>query len=77
MLRPPRRRVVSVQGKTLLLAGEKDAGGEIAKGLRQLQVDWENQGGHVVFAEVGGAGHLPVVDRAEEWVEVVSSFLET
>jgi pimeloyl-ACP methyl ester carboxylesterase len=65
------------KAKTLLLAGEKDAGGAIAKGLMQLQVDWQKQGGDVDFAEVGGAGHLPMVDKAEEWVEVISSFLET
>ena len=63
--------------KTLLVAGEKDAGGAIAKGLRQLQADWEKQGGDVRFAEVPGAGHLPMIDKAEEWVEVVSEFLET
>jgi len=63
--------------ETLLVAGEKDGGGTIAKGLRQLRQDWEGQGGDVNFAEVRGAGHLPMVDKREAWLEIVCAFLET
>jgi pimeloyl-ACP methyl ester carboxylesterase len=60
--------------KTLLVAGEKDEW--LHTGLMQLQEAWEKEGGDVRFAEVAGAGHLPMLDGAGRWLEVVLEFLE-
>ena len=62
--------------KTLLLAGQNDAGGSISNSLRKLQEEWESLGGDVKFAQVDGAGHLPMMDKPDEWLEVISAFLE-
>jgi pimeloyl-ACP methyl ester carboxylesterase len=60
---------------TLLVAGEKDGGGVISKALQQLTENWTKEGGNVKFAEVKGAGHLPMVGTTEQWVNIVLQFL--
>lgn len=62
--------------KTLLVAGELDAGGAIPKALMGLQGDWEKEGGDVRFVQVQGCGHLPMVDGSKLWVDEVVKFLE-
>ena len=60
--------------KTLLVAGEKDL--VLVGGMKQLKEDWVNEGGDVSFAEVGGAGHIPILDGANGWMDAVVPFLE-
>jgi len=67
-------RLLQSKVKTLLVAGEKD--GALPKGLKALREDWLREGGDVQFTEVEGAGHLPMVDGVEEWLEHVIKFLE-
>jgi len=62
--------------RTLLVAGQQDGGGVISKALRQLTEDWTKKGGNVNFAEVEGAGHLPMVGTMESWLDIVSKFLQ-
>jgi len=61
--------------KTLLVAGEKDGGGMISKALQQLTESWAKAGGNVRFAEVKGAGHLPMVGTMKQWIQVIEGFL--
>lgn len=58
----------------LLVAGEDDAGGKLAEGLRKLKGEWTK--GNVQFLGVEGAGHLPMVDRTRAFAEGVIKFLE-
>jgi pimeloyl-ACP methyl ester carboxylesterase len=62
--------------KTLLVAGEKDGGGAISKALQQLTENWAKEGGNVRFAEVKGAGHLPMVGTMKQWIQVIGGFLQ-
>jgi pimeloyl-ACP methyl ester carboxylesterase len=62
------------KSKILLVAGEKD--GVLPKGLKLLREDWLKESGNVEYAEVENAGHLPMVDEAERWLEVVVKFLK-
>ena len=64
--------------KTLLIAGELDAGGKIAEGLRMLREAWvkDGEGRDVKFVQVEGCGHLPMVDGWRVWVREVERFLE-
>jgi len=62
--------------KTLLVAGEKDGGGVISKALQQLTENWAKEGGNVRFAEVKGAGHLPMVGTMKQWIQVIGGFLQ-
>jgi pimeloyl-ACP methyl ester carboxylesterase len=64
------------KAQTLLIAGEKDGGGVISKALQQLTANWTKEGGNVRFAEVKGAGHLPMIGTTEQWVIIVSKFLQ-
>jgi len=68
--------LLQCKAKTLLVAGQKDGGGVISKALRQLTNDWTNKGGSVEFAEVEGAGHLPMVGTTDLWVDIVGKFLQ-
>ena len=47
----------------------------ISKALQQLTENWTKEGGNVKFAEVKGAGHLPMVGTTEQWVNIVLQFL--
>ena len=64
--------------KTLLMAGELDAGGKIAEGLKMLREAWvgDGEGGDVRFVELEGCGHLPMVDGWRVWIREVKKFLE-
>jgi len=60
--------------KTLLVVGEKDS--VLLGGMKKLEKGWANEGGDVRFAEISGAGHLPMLDGANGWLEAVVGFLE-
>ena len=60
--------------KTLLVVGEKD--GMLPQGLKLLRQDWLKEGGDVEFVEIDKAGHLPMVDESEKWLEFVVKFLK-
>jgi len=68
--------LLSVKTPTLLVAGELDGDGAISKALQKLTEDWTSEGGNVRFAEVKSAGHLPMVGTTEQWVIIVSKFLQ-
>ncbi|KAF9042776.1 alpha/beta-hydrolase [Hymenopellis radicata] len=59
--------------RTLLVAGELDGGGNVAKGLRALKERWT--AGNVDFVAIPGAGHLPMVDATDKFWEVLKGFL--
>ncbi|KAH6890180.1 beta-ketoadipate enol-lactone hydrolase [Coprinopsis sp. MPI-PUGE-AT-0042] len=69
--------------KVLLLAGSLDGNGKVAQGLESLKKNWDEalgkSGGEhktlVEFVRVEDAGHLPMVDRPDEWCEVVGQWL--
>ena len=60
---------------TLLVAGSLDGGGKVGEGMANLQRDWTEKGGNVDFKLIDGAGHLPMVDKTEEWWTIVGDFL--
>ncbi|KAF5349054.1 hypothetical protein D9758_012680 [Tetrapyrgos nigripes] len=67
---------------TLLIAGELDGGGKVAKGMGDLERRWNERrkergtGDVLVRLEViKGAGHLPMVDETEEWWGVVGGWV--
>ncbi|KAH6906592.1 beta-ketoadipate enol-lactone hydrolase [Coprinopsis sp. MPI-PUGE-AT-0042] len=59
--------------KVLLLAGSLDGNGKVAQGRWESQE--EEQKTLVEFVRVEDAGHLPMVDRPDEWCEVVGQCL--
>ena len=63
----------------LLLAGELDGGGKVGAGLKRLQEAWTTEGREgkkvVKYVEIAGAGHLPMVDKPEQWCEAVGNWL--
>jgi pimeloyl-ACP methyl ester carboxylesterase len=60
--------------KTLLIVGDQDT--VLREGMKLLQKDWFAEGGDVKFAMISGSGHIPILDGAERWSDVVTSFLE-
>jgi pimeloyl-ACP methyl ester carboxylesterase len=61
--------------KVLLMAGEKD--GALPGVLKGLKETLEKDGvENVSFEEIKGCGHLPMVDGAQAWLDVVEKFLE-
>lgn len=62
--------------KVLLLAGALDGGGKVAQGLRNLAETWSKVREGVQFTEMEGAGHIPMVEKPEEWWKVVGEFLQ-
>ncbi|KAF7981778.1 hypothetical protein HWV62_31857 [Athelia sp. TMB] len=63
----------------LLLAGGRD--GALPATLGKLAEEWNAAsggagGGRVEYVEIEGAGHLPMVDRPEQWVDAVLRFLD-
>lgn len=60
---------------TLLVAGERD--GALPKGLAALaeQVRGQDGAAKVAFESIEGAAHLPMLDKPEQWCDVVMSFL--
>ncbi|KAF7311426.1 Carboxymuconolactone decarboxylase [Mycena kentingensis (nom. inval.)] len=65
--------------KTLLLAGSLDGAGKVAAGMRALRERWlaETPAAKVEYAEIDGAGHLPMIDATEEYWRVVGPFLKS
>ncbi|GAA6007520.1 uncharacterized protein JCM10292_003913 [Rhodotorula paludigena] len=59
--------------KVLLVAGERD--GALPGVLRGLQEKLSADGVDAKFESITGAGHLPMVDAAGPWLDVVESFL--
>ncbi|KAG6887448.1 hypothetical protein C0992_012217 [Termitomyces sp. T32_za158] len=69
--------------RVLLLAGSLDGGGNIGKGLQGLRDEWNTvrcQSTNVKpveYVEISCAGHLPMIDEAEYFAEVLLSFLDS
>lgn len=59
--------------KVLLVAGERD--GALPGVLKTLSENLAKDGVDAKFEQITGAGHLPMVDAAEEWLDVVEKFL--
>lgn len=65
---------VKLKGKKVLfVAGEKD--GALPGVLKGLKEELEKEGVQAQFESVKGAGHLPMLDGAMEWLDVVDKFL--
>ena len=60
----------------LLLAGALDGGGKVGQGLKNLAESWAKVRGGVRYAEIEGLGHIPMVEKPEEWWKVVGEFLQ-
>ncbi|ORY90133.1 Alpha/Beta hydrolase protein [Leucosporidium creatinivorum] len=64
-----------LQGKkVLLVAGERD--GALPGVLKGLKETLEKDGVDVGFEVIPGAGHLPMIDGAQVWLDIVEKFLE-
>ncbi|KAL1686182.1 beta-ketoadipate enol-lactone hydrolase [Schizophyllum commune] len=65
----------------LLVAGSLDGGGKVGAGMRKLRDEWnEARGGEgvqVEYAEIEGAGHLPMIDQTEKFWEVLDKYLRS
>lgn len=59
--------------KVLLVAGERD--GALPGVLKGLKEKLEQDGVDASFEQITGAGHLPMVDAAGPWLDVVDKFL--
>ncbi|KAI5477034.1 alpha/beta hydrolase [Pseudohyphozyma bogoriensis] len=59
--------------KVLLIAGERD--GALPGVLKGLKENLEKDGVDVAFEAIPGAGHLPMIDGARVWLDVVQKFL--
>ncbi|GAA5867518.1 hypothetical protein JCM1840_002535 [Sporobolomyces johnsonii] len=59
--------------KVLLVAGERD--GALPGVLKGLKENLEQDGVDCAFEVVPGCGHLPMVDGAEAWLDIVEKFL--
>ncbi|KAI5893079.1 alpha/beta-hydrolase [Schizophyllum commune H4-8] len=65
----------------LLVAGSLDGGGKVGAGMLKLADEWnEARGGEAVqveYAEIEGAGHLPMIDQTEKFWEVLDKYLRS
>ncbi|GAA6018659.1 hypothetical protein JCM10207_008999 [Rhodosporidiobolus poonsookiae] len=59
--------------KVLLVAGERD--GALPGVLKTLKETLEKDGVDAAFEQITGAGHLPMVDAPQHWLDVVEKFL--
>ncbi|GAA5858356.1 hypothetical protein JCM8547_004663 [Rhodosporidiobolus lusitaniae] len=59
--------------KVLFVAGERD--GALPGVLKTLKENLEKEGVDASFQQITGAGHLPMVDAPQEWLDVVEKFL--
>lgn len=81
-LSPGERLFESKIGRVLLVAGSLDGGGRVGEGLKSLCKSWTSEGGegkdgaYVEYVEVGGAGHLPMIDAPEVFCEVLGQWLQ-
>ncbi|GLB35691.1 putative carboxymuconolactone decarboxylase family protein [Lyophyllum shimeji] len=68
--------------RVLLVAGGLDGGGNVGKTLQRLRDEWnavrcqDTQAKAVEYAEIGTAGHLPMVDETEQFAQVLRGFLD-
>lgn len=60
--------------KVMLIAGERDGG--LPGVLKTLKETLEKDGVDARFECIPGAGHLPMLDGAQAWLDVVEKFLE-
>ncbi|GAA5923761.1 uncharacterized protein JCM15063_003754 [Sporobolomyces koalae] len=60
--------------KVLLIAGERD--GALPGVLKKLRDTLEQDGVEIGFEQVEGCGHLPMVDGARVWLDIVEKFLK-
>lgn len=60
--------------KVLFIAGERD--GTLPGVLKTLKETMEKDGVEASFEQIAGAGHLPMLDGAQAWLDVVEKFLE-
>lgn len=60
--------------KLLLMVGERD--GALPATLKTLKESLEKDGADVKYEVVPGCGHLPMVDGARAWLDIVEKFLE-
>ena len=67
--------------KVLLVAGKLDGRGRVGKGLREFKERWKNtireeRGKRSVeFVEMADTGHLPMIESAKAFCEVIGPFL--
>ncbi|KAG6827799.1 hypothetical protein H0H92_010434 [Tricholoma furcatifolium] len=67
----------------LLIAGSLDGGGNIGKGLQRLRDEWNAvrslnaQAKPVEYVEIPSAGHLPMIDEADRYADVLRDFLDS
>ncbi|KAF9562048.1 alpha/beta-hydrolase [Agrocybe pediades] len=67
-------------GHVLLVAGELDGGGKVGKGLQDLAAKWNAERASapaVVYEEIKGAGHLPMIDSAEAFCEILGTWIRS
>ncbi|TRM67854.1 Alpha/Beta hydrolase protein [Schizophyllum amplum] len=64
----------------LLVAGSLDGGGKVGAGLQKLRDQWNEargaEGVQVEFAEIEGAGHLPMIDETEKFWAMLEGYLK-
>ncbi|KAH0584697.1 hypothetical protein H2248_010224 [Termitomyces sp. 'cryptogamus'] len=69
--------------RVLLLVGRLDGGGNIGQGLQHLRDEWnavrcQNVNAKPVeYVEIPSAGHLPMIDEAEHFAEILRNFLDS
>ncbi|KAL1758085.1 beta-ketoadipate enol-lactone hydrolase [Schizophyllum commune] len=65
----------------LLVAGSLDGGGKVGAGMRKLRDEWNEargeEGVQVEYAEIEGAGHLPMIDQTEKFWDVLDKYLRS
>ncbi|KAK7040729.1 hypothetical protein VNI00_009635 [Paramarasmius palmivorus] len=69
------KSVLASKVPALLVAGSLDGNGKVGEGMAKLQQTWNSNGGNATYVAIDGAGHLPMVDKTEEWWSVVGEFL--
>lgn len=65
--------------KVLLVAGELDGGGKVGAGLQKLRDEWNPKRGDkapVEYVSLPGSGHLPMLDKVEEFAKSLLGWLE-
>jgi pimeloyl-ACP methyl ester carboxylesterase len=63
--------------KVLLVAGSLDGGGKVGQRLKDLRESWivEKAAPSVEYVEIGGSGHLPMIESPEAFCDVVAGLL--
>ena len=63
--------------EVLLIAGELDGAGKVGAGLQKLRDDWNETRFKEGKERVEFTGHLPMVDRTEEFAKVLLEWLSS